>query len=158
MSTARLILALIASGFALHALPVRAAEPVPPMPPTSPTPPLGRLFMSPEWRVNLERQRQLNIRESHSLEGSTVRLDGVVVRSSGKSTTWVNNRPQVENAQDSGVAVVTSRQQPGRATLSAGAEPPTDLKVGVTLNRATRETAGGLADGEIRVNRPALRK
>jgi hypothetical protein len=154
MSAIRLVFALIAGGCALNALPVRATEPALPVASASPTPSLGRLFMTPDWRVNLERQRQLNIRESRSLEGESMRLDGVVVRSAGKPTVWVNNHPQGENAQDSGVAAVTSRQQPGRAMLSAGTEPPADLKVGVTLNRATRETGGGLADGEIRVNRP----
>jgi hypothetical protein len=152
MSAARLILALITGGFVVQALPTLAAEPTPP------TPPLGRLFMPSEWRANLERQRQLNIQETRSLEGESVRLDGIVVRSTGKSTVWVNNRPQTENAQDSGVIASTSRREPGRATLSAGAEPPADLKVGVTLNRATRETTGGLADGEIRIQRRAPQK
>jgi hypothetical protein len=152
MSAARLILALITGGFVVQAIPTLAAEPTPP------TPPLGRLFMPSEWRANLERQRQLNIQETRSLEGESVRLDGIVVRSTGKSTVWVNNRPQTENAQDSGVIASTSRREPGRATLSAGAEPPADLKVGVTLNRATRETTGGLADGEIRIQRRAPQK
>jgi hypothetical protein len=155
MSAARLILVLITGSCALQALPVRAAEPAPPVPPM---PPLGRLFMPPEWRANLERQRQLNIQETRSLEGESVRLDGIVVRSTGKSTVWVNNRPQTENAQDSGVVAATSHREPGRATLSTGAEPPAELKVGVTLNRATRETTGGLADGEIRVKRHAPRQ
>lgn len=152
MSAARLILVLLTGSCALHVLPVRATEPAPPMPP------LGRLFMPPEWRANLERQRQFNIQETRTLEGESVRLDGIVVRSTGKSTVWVNNRPQTENAQDSGVIASTSRHEPGRATLSAGAEPPADLKVGATLNRATRETTGGLADGEIRIQRHAPRK
>lgn len=120
--------------------------------------PLGRLFMTPDWRIHLERQRQLNIQETRNLEGSAIRLDGIVTRSSGQSTVWVNGRPQAGNAGDTGVSVRLSRQQPGRATLTAGTEPPADLKVGATINRTTRETAGGLADGEIRVNPPAPRK
>lgn len=118
---------------------------------------LGRLFLTPEWRTALERQRQLNIQQARSLEGDTVRLDGVVVRSSGKSTVWINNRPQSEGTRDSGVTAVTSSRQPGRATVATGAESPVDLKVGVTLNQATQEKSGGLAGGEIRV-RPAPRK
>ena len=118
---------------------------------------LGRLFLPPEWRATLERQRQLNIQQARSLEGDTVRLDGVVVRSSGKSTVWINNRPQNEGTRDSGVTAVTSRRQPGRATVATGVEAPVDLKVGVTLNQATQEKSGGLASGEIRV-RPAPRK
>ena len=66
--------------------------------------PLGRLFLTPEFRTALERQRQLNIQQSRTLEGETLRLDGVVVRSSGKSTVWINSQPQTESTRDSGVA------------------------------------------------------
>lgn len=141
-------LALFAGGLLLQGMACHAAE----------NPPLGRLFMTPEWRTNLERKRQLNIQETRSLEGGAVRLDGIVVRSSGKSTVWVNNRPQTESDADTGVSASLARQRPDRATLTTGAEPPADLKVGVTLNRATRETSGGLADGEIRIQRAAPRK
>ncbi|MDP1526634.1 MAG: hypothetical protein Q8M20_12550 [Rhodocyclaceae bacterium] len=109
--------------------------------------PVGRLFFAPEMRVQLERQRQLNLQESRSLEAGTIRLDGIVVRSSGKSTVWVNN----QDTRATGVVTSTSRKHPGQATLITGNEAPADLKVGVTLDRATRETSGGLAGGEIRV-------
>jgi hypothetical protein len=128
---------------------------------TEPLPSLGRLFMTPEWRASLERQRQHNIQETRSLESGNMRLDGVVVRSSGKSTVWVNNRPQTESAVNMGVLATPARQQPGRAILStgvAGAEEPVDLKVGESINRATRETDSGLTDGDIRVHRPASRR
>lgn len=137
---------LFLQGASCHAEPAAATEPA-----------LGRLFLTPEWRGALERQRQLNIQQTRSLAGDTVRLDGIVVRSSGKSTVWVNNRPQTESSRDSGVTAATSRRQPGRAAVSTGAEPPVDLKVGVTLNQATGEKSGGLASGEIRV-RPARQK
>jgi len=137
---------LLLQGAGSHAETAATAEPA-----------LGRLFLTPEWRGALERQRQLNIQQTRSLEGDTVRLDGVVVRSSGRSTVWVNNRPQTEGTRDSGVTAATSRRQPGRAAVSTGAEPPVDLKVGVTLNQATGEKSGGLAGGEIRV-RPARQK
>lgn len=111
------------------------------------SPPLGRLFLSPETRTQLERQRQFNIQESRSLEAGTIRLDGVVVRSSGKPTVWVNN----QDTRETGVVTSTSHKNPGQATLVTGNEAPADLKVGVTIDRATRETSGGLAGGEIRV-------
>lgn len=111
------------------------------------SPALGRLFLSPETRAQLERQRQFNIQESRSLEAGTIRLDGVVVRSSGKSTVWVNN----QDTRETGVVTSTSHRNPGQASLATGNEAPADLKVGVTLDRATRETSGGLAGGEIRV-------
>jgi hypothetical protein len=121
-------------------------------------PPLGRLFLTPEWRATLERQRKLNLQETRGLEGGSMRLDGVVVRSSGKSTVWVNNQPQTENAGETGVVATVARQRPSRATLTTGTEAPVDLTVGVTVNRSTRETSGGLTEGEIRVRRPAAQK
>ncbi len=45
---------------------------------------LGRLFFTPEKRATLERQRQLNIQETQTLEGASMSLDGVIVRSSGR--------------------------------------------------------------------------
>ena len=142
MNPVRLILALAGSIFTSCAAAQEAHAP------------LGRLFMTPEWRSQLERQRQFNLQETRSLEGGTMRLDGIVVRSSGKTTVWVNDHPQTENARGTGVTAAPAYRQPGRATLVTGSEPPAELQVGETLNRATRETAGGLTTGEIRVNRP----
>lgn len=147
--TPRIALALLTVGLLLQS-PLGRAENTDPA-----NAPLGRLFLTPEFRTALERQRQLNIQQSRTLEGETLRLDGVVVRSSGKSTVWINNQPQTESTRDSGVTAATSRRQPGRATVSTGAEPPVDLKVGATLNQATGEKSGGLTSGEIRVKRPA---
>lgn len=114
-------------------------------------PSLGRLFMTPDTRVQLERQRQLNLQEARSMEAGAIRLDGIVARSGGKSTVWVNNQPVTENDSTSGISATPTRQHPGEARLITGSDAPADLKVGVTLDRATRETAGGLAAGEIRV-------
>jgi hypothetical protein len=152
MTRPRRLLPLLIGSLLLASGLCRAAEPPAPAG-TS----LGRLFLTPEWRTALERQRQMNIQQAHSLAGDTLRLDGVVVRSSGKSTVWSNNRPQNEGTRDSGVTAVTSQRQPGRATVATGAESPVNLKVGVTLNQATQEKSGGLAGGEIRV-RPAPRQ
>lgn len=149
MTSLRRILALLTGALLLHS-PLGRAENADPAGAS-----LGRLFLTPEWRTALERQRQMNIQQSHTLEGETLRLDGVVVRSSGKSTVWINSQPQTENTRDSGVTAAASRRQPGRAAVSTGAEPPVDLKVGATLNQATGEKSGGLTRGEIRVKRPA---
>lgn len=115
---------------------------------------LGRLFFAPEKRAALERQRQLNIQETQTLEGASMSLDGVVVRSSGKRTVWINTRAQHDQAAPAGVTADLAARQPGQAVLQAGEEAPARLKVGETINRATRETAGGLAQGQISVHRP----
>ncbi|HZV54699.1 MAG TPA: hypothetical protein VFF82_07150 [Rhodocyclaceae bacterium] len=115
--------------------------------------PLGRLFLTPERRAALERQRQLNVQEIQAIEGSVVSLDGVVTRSSGKSTVWVNQRPQNENTRGTGVATTVSPMIPGRAVLIPGEESPVSLKVGESINRGTGEKADGLGGGRVAVSR-----
>jgi hypothetical protein len=116
---------------------------------------LGRLFFTPERRAALERQRQLNIQETQALEGSTMSLDGIVVRSSGRRTVWINKHAQHDSAMPSGVAVDISRRKPGQAVLSAGEEAPARLNVGESINRATREKADPLGGGQVGTARPA---
>jgi hypothetical protein len=122
--------------------------------------PLGRLFFTPEKRATLERQRQLNIQETQTLEGASLSLDGIVVRSSGKRTVWINSRAQHDRAAPAGVTAELGSRQPGQAVLQAGEETPAKLMVGESINRATRESSGGLAQGQISVHRapPAAKK
>jgi len=113
--------------------------------------PMGRLFFTPERRAALERQRQLNIQETHPLEGATVSLDGIVTRSSGRSTVWLNGRPQNENARDTGVNAAVSPGNPGRAVVTPGEDPAASLRVGESINRATRERTDVLGSGSVTV-------
>ncbi|MCK9989774.1 MAG: hypothetical protein RugAbin2_00788 [Rugosibacter sp.] len=111
---------------------------------------LGRLFSTPEKRTLLERQRLSNIQETQTLEGSTMRLDGIVQRASGKSTVWINGRAQDEHeATRTGVKVFLSAQNPSRASLAPGEEAPTQLSVGEEINRATGERNDRLGGGKI---------
>ena len=120
--------------------------------------PLGRLFFTPERRAALERQRQLNIQETQQvIEGATLTVSGVVRRSSGRTTTWVNNTPQEPGNAASGVRVEVDRANPARATVVAGEESPASLKVGEAINRATRETGSGVGEGRISVKRDGAR-
>jgi hypothetical protein len=107
--------------------------------------------MTPERRAVLERQRQLNIQEVQTIEGSTVTVDGVVSRSSGHSTVWINQRPQNENALGTGVTAHVSPTNPSRVTIAPGEEAPASLKVGESINRGTREKTDALGDGHITV-------
>lgn len=129
-------------------LPAQAAEVAAPPAPASA---IGRLFFTPEKRTLLERQRLSNIRETQSLEGATMSLDGVVQRSSGKSTVWINGHPQTErDASRTGVDVRLSPKNPGHAQLAPGEESPTQLKVGEAINRATGERNDRLGGGVVK--------
>jgi hypothetical protein len=59
----------------------------------------GRLFYTPEQRAQLEAARDRNVTQtrqaSPTVSPAPLRFDGMVIRSDGKSTSWVNGRPQV---------------------------------------------------------------
>ncbi len=113
-------------------------------------PELGRLFFTPERRNALERQRTHNVQEAQALQGTTMSLDGVVYRSSGKTTVWVNRQAQNENdGKRTGVTAIVSPRTPGRAMLAPGEETPAQLKVGEAMNRATGERNTRLGGGMV---------
>jgi hypothetical protein len=119
--------------------------------------PLGKLFFTPERRAALERQRQLNIQETQPIESATVSLDGIVTRSSGRSTVWVNQRPQNENARGTGITAVVSPKEPDKAVVKPGEEAAASLKVGESINRATGEKTDVLNGGTVTANPPPSR-
>lgn len=135
----RTVLAL--AGLALVVLvPAHAAD----------APELGRLFFTPEKRATLERQRTLNVQAAQALQGTTMSLDGVVYRSSGKATVWINHQPQTEGeSARTGVNAVISPKSPGSAVLAPGEEAPAKLRVGETMNRATGERNTRLGGGVV---------
>ncbi|HQS82734.1 MAG TPA: hypothetical protein PKV42_09760 [Thiobacillus sp.] len=58
----------------------------------------GRLFFTPAQRAELERVRAApapRAQAAQSDQDAPLRFDGVVVRSDGKSTRWVNGRAQL---------------------------------------------------------------
>ncbi len=114
---------------------------------------LGRLFLTPAKRTQLEQQRAYNLEEQKTLEGSTVRLDGVIVRSSGKKTVWINGHPQHDNSNELGVSAQVAPGNPGQVGISDGSTS-TRLRVGQQINRATREVQDGIDGGKLEVKPP----
>jgi hypothetical protein len=114
---------------------------------------LGRLFFTPERRQSLDRQRQLNLQNVQASEEQTLTINGVVLRSSGKRTAWINGVAQNENDTASGIAVTPQRRNPGRLTVRPGESAATDARVGETINRSTGEASSLLDDGRIVVHR-----
>jgi hypothetical protein len=114
--------------------------------------PLGRLFFTPERRNALERQRQYNIRESQAMEGETLSINGVVLRSGGKKTYWVNGHVQNDDSTGSGVTITTSRKTPGQTKVTTtNGEPMADLRVGETINLSTKEKQTGIGNGSLSI-------
>jgi hypothetical protein len=111
---------------------------------------LGRLFFTPERRQTLDRQRQFNIQEKQEIPADpTLTINGVVTRTSGKRTVWINGVAQNENEKSSGVAVTPNRNEPGKVVIQASEAPPARARVGDTVNRNTGESSDLLGGGHI---------
>jgi len=96
--------------------------------------PLGRLFFTPEQRMTLDRRRQYQQAERQVSAGAgTITVNGLVRRSDGKITTWVN-----------GEAVDNEKRSPGEPSAR-------DVVVGERLNQATGERQDLLQGGEIKI-------
>lgn len=92
----------------------------PAKPPAKPaSEPLGRMFFTPAQRASLDVARSQRARTTLATEKTeevataapvpqTITFDGMVRRSDGKSTVWINNRPINENEQ-AGAAVIVGR-------------------------------------------------
>lgn len=116
---------------------------------------LGRLFFTPERRQTLDRQRLLNIQDSKPAdEDPTLTINGVVTRSSGKRTSWINGTPQNENEMSGGTVVVPRENDPGKIVVKGTDSPATNARVGETVNRNTGESRDMLNDGRIILNHP----
>ena len=111
---------------------------------------LGRLFFTPERRQNLDRLRQLNIQEQQEIpEDTALTINGVVTRSSGKRTVWINGVTQNENDMAGSVSVTPNRRDPARVTVHVSDTPVAKAKVGETVNRDTGEATDLLSGGRI---------
>jgi hypothetical protein len=109
---------------------------------------LGRLFFTPERRQALDRQREVSLVEHREAAGEpALTIDGVVVRSSGRRTVWINGV-----AHDGGKLPVTpGRADPGRIVVRTSDGLDAEAKVGDTVDRDTGETASLLGGGQIRI-------
>lgn len=116
---------------------------------------LGRLFFTPERRQHLDRLRQFNIQQKEEVpEDPTLTINGVVTRSSGKATVWVNGVAQNDSETPSGATITANRRNPGQVVVHTGDAPPAAARVGDTVNRNTGEATGLLGGGRIGVKAP----
>jgi len=119
--------------------------------PASPTP--GRLFYSAERRQVLDQQRKTLQFQETIVEGDTFKLNGIVTRSSGKWTLWINDSAVTER-DGKVIGAEPIAGQTGRGRLSAG-EPGTGsrvIAVGDGLDRSTGSVNNALGNGAVRVH------
>lgn len=118
------------------------AEPAPPVA----AQPLGRLFLKPEQRTHLERLRQFDLREEQQIPADRYTVHGVVTRSTGATTLWLNERRLYADRPEK---IGVPPPYADRARLSTEPGREFELRVGETLEAASGEIRGGLQGGQV---------
>ncbi|MCM8594720.1 hypothetical protein [Accumulibacter sp.] len=114
---------------------------------------IDRLFFTPERRQQLDRQRELNVPDGQPVRvDPTLTIDGVVTRSSGRRTTWINGVAQDERDAFSGVTVSPRPGDPGKVVVRMSDSPAARARVGETVNASTGEAIDLLNGGSIGVH------
>ncbi len=101
--------------------------------------PLGRLFYTPQQRATLDSARRQNIKVDVVTETSAppenISVNGVINRSDGQSTVWINNRPLNEKRAPNGITIVSRSADNASVTLHLPqSSRNVDLKVGQNLD------------------------
>lgn len=93
----------------------------------------------------LDQQRQ---KSSGSTVSATeqISLNGIVRRSSGKTTVWINQLPQHENETPQGVAMQPGKTSKPSAVLLLPSGKKVDLKAGQTFDAARGKVREGYED------------
>jgi len=113
---------------------------------------IGRLFFTPERRQQLDRRREMNTLDKPQIAtDATLTINGIVTRSSGKRTIWINGNPQPEDGTANDLTVIAQRGNPGRVVVQSGASLATRARVGETVNLNTGEANDLLNGGQVRV-------
>jgi hypothetical protein len=128
--------------------------------------PVGRLFFTPGERANLDRARQAGgnvmqeqeqVQESDpSQQPESLTLNGIVQRSSGKTTVWINHAVQNETGFPPGSKMQISKsRRTDFPVLVQKTGKTVTLKVGQTLNVDSGEIRENYQSSAIKVPPPA---
>lgn len=122
---------------------------------------LGRLFFTPAQRSSLDVARTQRARATLSTEkteqeaapvAQTITYDGMVRRSDGRTTVWLNSRPVNEREPAGGAAIVGRVRPDGGVTLQV---PQSGRRVDLKPGQSVELLTGAIEEGNSR--RPAAK-
>jgi hypothetical protein len=118
--------------------------------------PLGRLFYAPAQRMQLDAARSQKSRPSIAAEPEAptlpevVTYDGVVRRSDGRNTVWLNNRAVHDGRTPADVPVSGKVRADGSVTLGL---PQSDRSVKLKVGQSVEIMSGSIAEPYSRAHR-----
>lgn len=106
---------------------------------------MGRLFFTPGQRARMDvaRQQERSIRiepdqQENEPAAANITLNGVITRSDGKTTVWINNKEQSGEKAGSGVAVPRRGKPAGQVSVTTSdARRAVPLKVGQSIDMSS---------------------
>lgn len=105
---------------------------------------MGRLFFTPEQRgrmdVAREQERSVNFdleEEESAPPPANLTLNGVITRSDGKTTVWINNRIQAGEKTGLDIAVPREKTAGQISVTTPDAKRPVQLKVGQSIDMSS---------------------
>lgn len=105
---------------------------------------MGRLFFTPEQRARMDvaRQQERSIRidaeqQENEPPAANITLNGVLTRSDGKTTVWINNKEQSGEQAGSGIAVRGSGGRGQVSVITPDAKRAVPLKVGQSIDMSS---------------------
>lgn len=106
---------------------------------------LGRLFYTPDQRARMDvarqHERSIKIDEEESApQSADIQLNGVITRSDGKSTLWINNKVHSGDLSQQGVELGSDKR--GRASQVRIAIPSTRRSVPLKVGQSIDITSG----------------
>ena len=119
---------------------------------------VGRLFFTPEQRQALDARRKARVMDKPAaavVASPTMRLDGFVKRSDGRSTVWVNGESLPESSQPESPRIGAPDS---RVSVTVGeSSSRVQLKPGEILDRGNGAVSDVIGSGEIQVRRTPAR-
>ena len=109
--------------------------------------PLGRLFYTPQQRAILDNARHQKIRVEVETESPTVpeniSVNGVIKRSDGQSTVWINNRPLTDKRAPNGIKIISRDAENASVKLQM---PQSSRNVNVKVGQNLDATSGRIQE------------
>ncbi|QDX81164.1 hypothetical protein B9N43_07875 [Denitratisoma sp. DHT3] len=107
---------------------------------------LGRLFFTPHQRIALERPGDGPAMEDR------LRLEGIVRRSSGRKSFWINGRLRHDEAAPPGVEIRFPDRSHAAALIKDDTRTPVMVRVGESIDSASGERQPLIPERSLRIH------
>ena len=117
---------------------------------------VGRLFTTPQERAELDRMRLSGTSvvseqpDTSRAPDANITINGYVLRNgSGKSTVWINAKPQHQNDETEGPTILSRQGQANAVALRLSSGRQVHLKAGQSMEIASGQIREGYEQGIV---------